>query len=360
MPLSPQAQAIVDDFGRQPGVTPEHVTNLQGVLAASPVLLDQFNDAVAKQRVLSLKPLTDPNAGGTFTPGEHSIRLPLSRLSNGPGGKLLDSGDMTFVLGHELQHAMYSPTAAASRKAFETAAVQIAKTTHDYSDAAEKVLSSNRVDEASAEIAGWNATVSRVKQAKPDASLEDIFREAPGRMHDFIDRTGGMPQFNYALKSNLTLNADMTMPVTPANVEAMGANFFDKDAKSTRIGYTGQSDYANHYGPWVVATAAIYERHYNKQKPGEPEQPIILEMRRLGLKEEILERNGIDLGSNTRPMPYLDSSTQPPTPGLFQHSKNTHLHVSPISAQELEQELRARESQSQGTSAQSLPSDPGH
>ncbi|WP_240989836.1 hypothetical protein [Xanthomonas campestris] len=250
MPLSPQAQAIVDDFGRQPGVTPEHVTNLQGVLAASPVLLDQFNDAVAKQRVLSLKPLTDPNAGGTFTPNENSIRLPLSRLSNGHGGKLLDSGDMTFVLGHELQHAMYSPTAAASRKAFETAAVQIAKTTHDYSDAAEKVLSSNSVDEASAEIAGWNATVSRVKQAKPDASLEDIFREAPGRMHDFIDRTGGMPQFNYALKSNLTLNADMTMPVTPANVEAMGANFFDKDAKSTRIGYTGQSDYANHYGPW--------------------------------------------------------------------------------------------------------------
>lgn len=71
MPLSRQAQAIVDDFGREPGVTPEHVTNLQGVLAASPVLLDQFNDAVAKQRVLSLKPLTDPNAGGTFTPNEN-------------------------------------------------------------------------------------------------------------------------------------------------------------------------------------------------------------------------------------------------------------------------------------------------
>ncbi|MCD0278817.1 hypothetical protein JWH04_07660 [Xanthomonas melonis] len=360
MPLSPQAQAIVDDFGRQPGVTPEHVTNLQGVLAASPVLLDQFNDAVAKQRVLSLRPLTDPNAGGTFTPGEHSVRLSLSRLSNGPGGKLLDSGDMTFVLGHELQHAMYSPIAAASRETFETAAAQIAKTTHDYSDAAEKVLSSNRVDEASAEIAGWNAIVSRVKQAKPDASLEDIFREAPGRMHDFIDRTGGMPQFNYALKSNLTLNADMTMPVTPANVEAMGANFFDKDAKSTRIGYTGQSDYANHYGPWVVGTAAIYERHYNKQKAGEPEQPMILDMQRLGLKEEVLERNGIDLGSDTRPMPYLDSSTQPPTPGLFQHSKTTHLHVSPITACELEQELRERDPQSPGPSAQLFPSDPGH
>ncbi|UUE97036.1 hypothetical protein [Xanthomonas hortorum] len=110
MPLSPHAQAIVDDFGRQPGVSPEHVVNLQGVLAASPVLLDQFNEAVAKQRVLGLKPLTDPNAGGTFTPDDHSIRLPLARLSNGPGGKSLDSGEMTFVLGHELQHGLVQPS----------------------------------------------------------------------------------------------------------------------------------------------------------------------------------------------------------------------------------------------------------
>ncbi|MBB4130089.1 hypothetical protein GGR61_002929 [Xanthomonas arboricola] len=87
---------------------------------------------------------------------------------------------------------------------------------------------------------------------------------------------------------------------------------------------------------------------------------MILDMQRLGLKEEILERNGIDLGSNTRSMPYLDSSTQPPTPGLFQHSKTTHLHVSPITARELEQQLRERDPQSPGQSAQLLPSDPGH
>ncbi|CAE6698269.1 hypothetical protein CFBP1159_03570 [Xanthomonas arboricola pv. corylina] len=200
--------------------------------------------------------------------------------------------------------------------------------------------------------------MSAVKSRNPNPTLEDVYLFADGRARDFVTRSG-YPSV-YTPKANLTFNSDLTLSPTAGNVEAMGANFFDKDAKSTRIGYTGQSDYANHYGPWVVGTAAIYERHYNKQKPGEPEQPMILDMRRLGLKEEILERNGIDLGSNTRPMPYLDSSTQPPTPGLFQHSKNTHLHVSPISAQELEQELRARESPSQGTSLHLLPSDPGH
>ncbi|WP_230434534.1 XVIPCD domain-containing protein [Xanthomonas melonis] len=86
---------------------------------------------------------------------------------------------------------------------------------------------------------------------------------------------------------------------------------------------------------------------------------MILNMQRLGFKEEILERNGIDLGSDSRPMPYLDSSTQPPTPGLFQHSKDNNLHVLPIAAQALEQELRERDPQSPPSQSQT-PSQPGH
>nr|WP_304945361.1 XVIPCD domain-containing protein [Xanthomonas euvesicatoria] len=220
-----------------------------------------------------------------------------------------------------------------------------------------KVLASNRADEATAEIAGWNAIVSAVKSRNPNPTLEDVYLFADGRARDFVTRSG-YPSI-YTPKANLTFNSDLTLSPTADNVEAMGANYFDKSVKDTRIGHAGQSDYVNHYGPWVVGTAAIYERHYNKSKPGEPEQPMILDMQRLGFNEEILEHNGIDLGSDTRPMPYLDSSKQPPTPGLFQHSKDTHLHVSPISAQALEQELRERDPQSPRSPAQT-PSQPGH
>lgn len=220
------------------------------------------------------------------------------------------------------------------------------------------MLASNRADEATAEIAGWNAIVSAAKSRNPNPTLEDVYLFADGRARDFVTRSG-YPSV-YTPKANLTFNSDLTLSPTAANVEAMGVNYFDKSVKDTRIGHAGQSDYVNHYGPWVVGTAAIYERHYNKSKPGEPEQPMILDMQRLGFKEEILEHNGVDLGSDTRPMPYLDSSTQPLTPGLFQHSKDTHLHVSPISAQALEQELRGRDPQSPGPSAQLFPSDPGH
>lgn len=73
------------------------------------------------------------------------------------------------------------------------------------------------------------------------------------------------------------------MSATPANVEAMGVNYFDKSAQDTQIGQGGLSDYPNHYGPWVIGTAAIYERHYNKAPPGTPEQPMIFNLQRLKL-----------------------------------------------------------------------------
>lgn len=355
--LSQEASAVVASFGQQPGVTREHLDNFNRVLNDSPELTRQINEAVQKKLLKGFAPLNDPHAGGTYDPRDQEIHLPLAALVNDANGKHAAAGDLTFVLGHEIQHSLYSPTAALAREQFKTEAIKIARSTHDYTAAGEKVLASNRADEATAEIAGWNAIVSAVKSRNPNPTLEDVYLFADGRARDFVTRSG-YPSI-YTPKANLAFNSDLTLSPTAGNVEAMGVNYFDKSVKDTRIGHAGQSDYVNHYGPWVVGTAAIYERHYNKSKPGEPEQPMILDMQRLGFNEEILEHNGIDLGSDTRPMPYLDSSTQPPTPGLFQHSKDTHLHVSPISAQALEQEpARARPTIATSPSAGALTARP--
>ncbi|MCF5992850.1 hypothetical protein L2230_25470, partial [Xanthomonas perforans] len=83
-----------------------------------------------------------------------------------------------------------------------TEARTIARTTHDYTSAAEKVIASNREDESRAEIAGWNATLSRVKGSTPQPTLEDIYRAAPGRMRDFIDTAAGSQGLVYTLKPN--------------------------------------------------------------------------------------------------------------------------------------------------------------
>lgn len=44
-PLSPQAQALLTQFGKQPGVTPDQAANLQNVINGSPALVNEVNAA---------------------------------------------------------------------------------------------------------------------------------------------------------------------------------------------------------------------------------------------------------------------------------------------------------------------------
>jgi hypothetical protein len=63
---------------------------------------------------------------------------------------------------------------------------------------------------------------------------------------------------------------------------------------------------------------------------------MTLNMSQLRLSEQLMEENGINLGTGTSaPQRYLDSSTQPPTQHQFDHTSNTYTHI-PISAQEFE------------------------
>ncbi|MEA9659276.1 hypothetical protein [Xanthomonas campestris] len=252
--LSQEASAVVASFGQQPGVTREHLDNFNRVLNDSPELTRQINEAVQKKVLKGFAPLNDPHAGGTYDPRDQEIHLPLAALVNDANGKHASAGDLTFVLGHEIQHSLYSPTAALAREQFKTEAIKIARSTHDYTAAGEKVLASNRADEATAEIAGWNAIVSAAKSRNPNPTLEDVYLFADGRARDFVTRSG-YPSV-YTPKANLTFNSDLTLSPTAGNVEAMGVNYFDKSVKDTRIGHAGQSEYVNHYGPWVVGTAA--------------------------------------------------------------------------------------------------------
>jgi hypothetical protein len=112
----------------------------------------------------------------------------------------------------------------------------------------------------------------------------------------------------------------------------MGKNFFDKAPVDSKLGHYGNSDYVNHYGTWPVQQAARLERQYN------PRPEVIINLSRLRLSEKLLEENGINLGTNQQPMPYLDAGTSPPKAGLFQHTIASHKHISPVSVQAFEAE----------------------
>ncbi|HSX65366.1 MAG TPA: hypothetical protein VLF15_11605, partial [Pseudoxanthomonas sp.] len=320
--LSPQAQAIIRTFGSQPGVTQDQTSNLQAVINASPALIDQINEVVAQGNLKRIVPLTNPNAGGEYAGANKEIRLPLTKLTTPPPSQQFDAGEVAFVLGHEPQHGFNHAAKAAAYLDFMKEAAQAAKTDHDYTDEIGKLLSANCRDEAAAEIAGWNAVVGLLKSTKPNPTLQDIFNAQQSRMSDFIDRSSSSaPPVIYTLKPNLTLNPDMTLDPTPANIEAMGQNFFDKQAKalggSVGLGYHGNSDYANYYGAWPIQEAAKLERQHN------PQPAMAVDLSKLGLSEKLLEENGINLGANQQATPYWDMSGKVPKAGLFQHTATT-------------------------------------
>lgn len=46
--LSPRAQAVLEQFGQQPGVTPDQISNLQRVIRNSPPLAVQIEAAISE------------------------------------------------------------------------------------------------------------------------------------------------------------------------------------------------------------------------------------------------------------------------------------------------------------------------
>jgi len=284
------------------------------------------------QRIVPLPPGT--HAGGEYDGAAKEMRMPVSILTT-PAAGAFDPAEATFVLGHELRHGHNHAATVQAYRRFNGDVAQIAQShaaVHDYTQVTATLIAANRRDEAGAEIAGWNAVVGMVKASHPHPTLEDIYKASPFRMGDFIDRSAS-PPYRYSLKPNLSLNPDLTLAQSSANLEAMGANYFDKP--NSRLGYNGNSDYANYYGAYAVGVAGRQERQYATTH-GSVVPQMTFDLGSLRLSESQMEQNGIDLGTNHNPIAYLDRSVQPPALHHFDHTKSTHTHV-PVAARVAEE-----------------------
>lgn len=345
------AKSYVDAAGTRTQVSSDMITNLQDTLNGSPVLASEIKRAAStpdpansSHRVLEAFDIVPSGAGvgGSYSSPHHTMNLPAASLqAQAAGSRLIGYNpyELSFVIGHEVQHGFNSLDAAKGRSDFVNAAQAIAATrtpVHDYTLAIEKYVQSGRNDEARAEIAGWNALQSRVHQENPSATLYDMHNLAPGRVDDFAHRANGQP---LSPRPNVQLNADLTMSPSSSNVAAMGHNYFDRPtpghmpAGDTRapMNLGGVSDYTNYYARWAVATVSWAEQSaptIHGQKP-----QIVIDMAHAGLYEDMMERSGMNLGPSKQSVPYLDSSHIPATPHRFDHTsdgpnKNTYVPIS--------------------------------
>jgi hypothetical protein len=285
--------------------------NLRSLLAQSPELQARFLDSIADGNLKSFEALpAKAHAGGSYNGDSKTMRLPLPRLGRTETEPAM-AAELTFVLGHELEHSFFRTSADQADTAFkqEILAIAMGPGPHDYTDAVKQLFDSHRENEARAHIGGFNALASQVKSDNPDAGLRELYEASPGRMEDFIDRSGRAPDFDYALKPGLTLSSDGTLKPTPQNIEAMGRYFFDQPPSAVRLGTNGNQDYINYYGEGVLASieraekaALVYATAFD---PGAVPAEIRLDMDALGLKPALLTTDLTFLGNAA-----LTASTQ--------------------------------------------------
>ena len=351
------AKTYPDGTGAMHPVTPDMVSNLQDTLNRSPALAHDIQRASTtadpmqpSHRILESFAFTAPGAGvgGSFNASGHAMNLvpeTLATASPGSGQRGYDPNDLTFVIGHEVQHGFNAQAAAQARTAFVADVRTLAASpgpVHDYTALVERHIQSGRDDEAKAEIAGWNALHSRLQHDHGHVSVTSMNIASPSRAADFSDGRNG----KFVPRSNLQLNPDLSISPTPANVAAMGHNYFDRPTAAHRqagdtrnvmaLAHGGVEDYPNYYAGWAIATIGAEERAAVHGKGPAPR--IQLNMAHAGLYEDMMEKAGLNLAPSKQSIPYMDSSTQPAVPHRFDHTidgPHQYQHV-PVAPQRLD------------------------
>src|SRR5690606_6500100 len=139
--------------------------------------------------------------GGTYDGNEaavdgtpRGINLPPLGLQTGSSSNLqgaYNARDMTFVLGHEIQHGFNDATSDSRRAIFlqdiNRQGLALGSV-HDYSDELRAYIRGVREDEAIANIAGWNVLLSREREISPNAIGLDLMHQiSNGRIEDFVE-----------------------------------------------------------------------------------------------------------------------------------------------------------------------------
>ena len=322
--VSPQLDAIIRQVG---GPASPSYRNLRSAIESSPVLQQQMEAAVARGDLkhFAFMPQNE-HAGASYNPQTQTINLKQLNLADPNQQHLL-----TFLIGHELQHGLNRQQTAAQKQQFVQQATQVLQSgqqVHNYAPVFRQMLAVNRRDEASSHIAGWNAFVSRVKHDNPQATLAQVVgiagEKGVGYVADFIQAKQVDGQIQFSAKPGFTLNTDLSITANAQNIEAAGKHYFDKTPTQARIGARGNSDYSNFYAADLVSYVCQLES-LNPSLAGK----LTLDMRGEGLKESLLEQDGISLGNNPPPgtrCTYYDTRS-PDTARHFDHTISTHRYV---------------------------------
>lgn len=324
---------IIKNFGNHPHTTEQQYNNFVAILATSKKVADMLDEAVriGEIKSISIGNLSLSNAGAAYSPKTKNITFPAEAVafnlnSNDYGDKVLQYA-LTFIAGHEIQHALnYKKFKNAAKEKFEKEIKQIAAEKHlsrDYTAPVSEYLAAYRKDEASAQIAGFNAVIDAMRKEKEPLTAEKIANTTK-RTLDFVTRK--KPSIPAQFKSGYQFNLqgqelDPNNPFlqeTDHNLEISAQSYFDNksSAKSNSLGCQANLNYASFYAKEILSQVVDEDARVKHKTP------FIIAMQdfqvksidnennyvHLPLDEKIIEENGFYISSK-KAVPYIDKST---------------------------------------------------
>ena len=341
--------SYTDEAGNNVRVSQGMVDNLLSAVNSSPELADQISLALRVRPEPHLKGFAvlphGQGVGAAYDGDSKTMLIPAGRLQpqSATNRYGYEPEAMVFTLAHEMQHGFNHEDKQRAWKAFDAEVVAIARDKNpinDYTSPVKKLVAASRVDEAKAEIAGWNAVLSMKRQSHPDYDLSGMARTPGARPYVFVSwdrqRQEAVPV------EGLRFSDDLTISPTPGNVEALGKSYFDREprrdqpesAKLATLGPHKEADYPNYYGRNAIQRAIYLDREHANSVDGiEPQ--MHLNMSGLRLDERLIERLGLEI--DPRPQqrqPYYDTGHTPPVLRHFDHTKtgpslNEHVPIEP-------------------------------
>jgi hypothetical protein len=300
--LEKRLEAMLVKFGQETARLPGDVAgNLRSAIESSEGMQRNVLQAVGDGRIASFRAEGNPAGSGGSYSEDNVIRIKEGVLQGMPYASFTE-GDLVFVLGHEVEHANRKLSAVHDRGIFQEKVEKIAHAAaprHRYTEALAGVLDAHRMAESAGEIEGFNAVVNATREQNGSVELKSAYLASPRYMQHFIELDD---KGKASLKPGFTLNDDMTMSRTGANLEQIGRNYYDGISAETADGRSlsvNQNRYAAEHiadilererdGRSVLSRAGSAILDAVGLEEYDPAPRIEIDFKKLGLDKKLIE-----------------------------------------------------------------------
>lgn len=323
-------QRVLDGMTRSTAEAAARARDIEDAVRSSPYLQQRMSQAITAGHLKHIS--ADPSGGqrlGAFNDERDTVLLSPTLFAGQSRQARLDG--ITDVLGHEVMHGVISERREDKNETIYTRAYQLSASNGHGSgviDATPLVASfieRSRIDEAAAEIEGWNSVRSRIEQELGrEPTVSEVARRVQATNGCVVERNGAL-----TLAPGFKLDGSMiVLDKNRQSLEAMGQCYFDgsMDPAAAR-----EREPAHRYAG--AALSYVLQAEAAIRKHGYPPNEIHVDFKRIGLDADQVERAGVYLAPGARkPMDIVDISNpdQPrtltiePRSGPGQRTPNDH------------------------------------